>query len=135
MARDSYSLSLSLDNASILSRVKEGFLLWMSIVPHIAKTARYTLGARIENKFIDLLELSYTSYFSEKDKKVDRISECIFAVDILKFLISTSWEAKFISHKQYEDIALKLDEIGKMLWGWKKSLDTQKKTPLNAGKR
>ena len=111
-------------------------MLWMGIVPHIPKTARYTLGARIENKFLDLLELAYTSYFSEKEKKAEKLSECIFTTDILKFLISTSWEGKFISNKQYEDIAIKLDEIGKMLWGWKKSLDNPQKTPLNkAGKR
>lgn len=102
----------------------------MSIVPHIPKTARYTIGARIENKLLDLLEISYTSYFSEKEKKGELISECIFISDILKFLISTSWEGKFISHKQYEEIALRMDEIGKMLWGWRKSLDTPgKKNP------
>lgn len=65
--------------------------MWMGIVPHIPKTARYTLGSRIENKFLDLLEVSYTSYFSEKEKKAGRLSECIFTLDILKFLISTAW--------------------------------------------
>ena len=41
------------------------------------------------------------------------------------------WEAKLISHKQYENIAIRLDEIGKMFWGWKKSLDhPQRKTAL-----
>lgn len=104
------------------------------MIPHIPKIARFTIGARIENKFLDLLEISYTSYFSEKDKKAEKISDCIFILDILKFLISTAWEGKFISNKQYEEIAIKLDEIGKMLWGWRKSLDPQK-TPPNAGKR
>lgn len=52
---------------------------------------------------------------------------CIFELDILKFLISTSWEAKCISRKQYEEIAVNLEEVGKMFWGWKKSLDPDKK--------
>ncbi len=103
----------------------------MGIVPHIPKTARYTIGARIENKFLDLLELTYSAYFSDKEKKAEKLSECILKTDIIKFLISTAWEGKFISNKQYEDIALKLDEIGKMLWGWKKSLEDLQKTPLN----
>lgn len=108
----------------------------MNIVPHMPKAARYTMGARIENKFLDLLETAYLAYFSEKDKKPEKIAECIFITDILKFLISTAWEGKFISHKHFEDIAVKLDEIGKMLWGWKKSLDKSPlKTPLKAGKR
>lgn len=105
-------------------------MVWMGIVPHIPKTARFTIGARIENKFLNLLELSYTAYFSEKDKKAELLSECIFTVDIIKFLVTTSWEGKFISNKHYENIATKMDEIGKMLYGWKKSLDTPTKTPL-----
>ena len=101
----------------------------MNISPHIAKNARFTVGARIENKFLDLLELTYTTYFSGKDKKTAKLAECIFTTDILKFLITTAWEAKFISHKQYEDVAFKLDEIGKMLWGWRKSFEAQKTPP------
>lgn len=108
----------------------------MGIVSHMPKAARFTMGARIENKFLDLLEIAYTSYFSVKEEKAEKISECIFILDILKFLISTAWEAKFISNKQYEAIAIRLDEIGKMLWGWRKSLDNpQLKTPPKAGKR
>ncbi len=95
----------------------------MNILPHIPKGARYTIGTRIENKFLDLLELGYAAYFSDKMKRVAKIEECIFNTDTLKFLVSTAWESKVISSKQCETVALKLDEIGKMLGGWKKSLD------------
>ena len=43
-----------------------GVLIWVNIIPHIAKGARYTIGQRIENKFLDLLELSYTAYFTDR---------------------------------------------------------------------
>ncbi len=99
----------------------------MNLVPHIVKGARYTIGARIENKFLDLIELSYTAYFTEKEKKAEKISECILVTDTLKFLISIAWEGKLISNKQCEDIAAKLEEIGKMLGGWKKSLGNPEK--------
>ncbi len=122
-----YSLSFSLDKASILSRIKEGYLVWMDLVPHIAKSARYTLGARIENRFLDLLELSYIAYFTEKEKKTGKIMECILITDTLKFLISVAWEGKLISNKQCEDVAIKLEEIGKMLGGWRKNLDNPEK--------
>lgn len=94
----------------------------MNFVAHIPKGSRYTIGLRIENKFLDLLEIAYTAYFSEKSKKAEKISECIFILDIIKFFISIAWEGKLLSNKQYEGIALKLNEIGKMLGGWKKSL-------------
>lgn len=93
----------------------------------MAKGARYTLGERIENKFLDLLELSYNAYFTEKEKKLEKVAECILLTDGLKFLISVAWEGKLISNKHCEDMAVKLDEIGKMLGGWKNSLNNPEK--------
>ena len=125
------SLSLSLDNASILQRIKEGYLIWVNVVPHISKGARYTIGARIENKFLDLLELAYITYFTEKEKKAEKITDCILVLDTLKFLVSVAWEGKLISNKQCEDVALKLEEVGKMFGGWKKNLDNPTKKNRN----
>jgi len=102
-------------------------LIWIKTVPHIPKNARYTIGARIENKFLDLLELSYIAYFTGKERKLERIVNCILTLDTLKFLVSVAWEAKLISHKQCEEIAIKLDEIGKMFGGWKKNIDNPEK--------
>lgn len=102
-------------------------MIWLSIVAHIPKGARYTIGARIENKFLDLLEISYTAYFTEKEKKAEIISKCIFISDKLKFLISVAWDGKLIAHKHCEEIAVKLDEIGRMLGGWKNSLANPEK--------
>ena len=58
---------------------------------------------------------------------MEKITECVLVLDTLKFLISVSWEAKLISHKQYGEIAIKLDELGKMFGGWKKSLENPEK--------
>ncbi len=102
-------------------------MIWMNIVPHIAKGARYTIGNRIENRFLDLIELSYIAYFTEREKKMEKISRCILLTDTLKFLISVAWEGKLISDKQCKDIASKLEEIGKMFGGWKKNLENPEK--------
>jgi len=106
-------------------------LIWLNIVPHMARSARYTLGTRIENKFLDLLEFSYIAYFTEKDKKLEKIKKCILALDILKYMISIAWEGKLISNKQYESVSLKLDEVGKMLGGWMNFAN--KKLPSKTG--
>lgn len=99
----------------------------MNVAIHINKSARYTIGAKIENKFLYLLELLYLAYFTEKEKKGQKLLECILILDTLKFLIQVAWEAKLISSKQHEEVALKLDEVGKMLGGWKKSLENPEK--------
>lgn len=98
-------------------------MLWLNIINHIPKDRRYTIGARIENKFLDLLDIAYLTYFAEKNTKQEKISKCILILDTLKFIISITWEAKLISSSRYQEIAIKLEEIGKMLGGWKNSLD------------
>lgn len=101
--------------------------MWLSIVVHMPKGARYTLGARIENHWLDLLEKSFQAYFSVKHEKYERITQCVASHDLLKFLISIAWEAKYISHKQCESLVVQLEEIGKMLGGWQKCSKSNKK--------
>jgi hypothetical protein len=48
-------------------------------------------------------------------------------IDVLKFLVSVAWEGKLLSDKQCEDITAKLVEIGKMCYGWKRSLENPQK--------
>lgn len=111
-------------SASILARIKEGYLVWLSIVAHMPKGPRYTIGARIEQRFLDLLELSYCAYFIERNKKLTKVTECILTLDTLKFLVTVAWEGKLISNPHCEEVALKLEEIGKMFGGWRRNLDT-----------
>lgn len=106
-------------------------MIWMNIVPHMQRGARYTIGARIENKFLDLLELAYITYFTQKERKVEKISECIFLLDTLKFLISVAWETKLFSNQQFEEVGLKLEEIGRMLFGWKERINNPPKKNRN----
>ena len=106
-------------------------MIWVGILPHIAKGARYTIGFRIENKFLDLLELSYITYFTEKERKEEKVSECILVLDTLKFLVSVAWEGKLITNSHCQDVALKLEEVGKMFGGWKKNLANPEKKNRN----
>ena len=94
---------------------------------HVPKGQRHSIGARIENKLLDLLELAYIAYFTKKENKVEKINECILCLDAIKFLAHITWEGKLISHKQYEEIGEKLKEIGKMFGGWRKNLQNPEK--------
>jgi uncharacterized ubiquitin-like protein YukD len=102
-------------------------LIWTGILPHIQKRQRYTLGDRIGNRFLDLIETAYLAYFCPREQKAEKIDHCIIITDTLKFLISIAWEGKLVSDTHFENIAVKLDEIGKMFGGWKRSLDNPEK--------
>ncbi len=51
----------------------------------------------------------------------------ISKLDGVKFFLQLAWENKCVPNEKYMALSAQLDEIGKMLGGWKKGLE--KKTP------
>lgn len=49
-------------------------------------------------------------------------------MDILKFFVQLAWESKIIPNDKYITLSAKLEEVGKMLGGWKKGLESKNKT-------
>lgn len=86
------------------------------------KTARFTTGSRIEHNFLDLLQFIYQAYYSNPEKKNDLLIQSIQTNDFLKFLLQIAWENKLIQQSHYALLSDKLDEIGKMLGGWKNNI-------------
>ncbi|HUC88497.1 MAG TPA: four helix bundle protein [Candidatus Paceibacterota bacterium] len=93
------------------------------------RTARYTIGARIENHFLDLLELVYKAYYASFENKNEKIIECISKNDLIKYLLQIAWENKLLKEKPYMELSQKLQEVGKILGGWKKGIESKIKTP------
>ena len=55
------------------------------------------------------------------------LGKIISRLDVLKFFIQIAWENKLIPEDKYIILSEQLHEIGRMLGGWKKGL--QSKTP------
>ena len=82
----------------------------------------------IDRIFCELLELIFrASFASDKFEKLSVVSQSIAKSDLLKFFLQLSWEHKIITHKTYAELILFVEEVGKMLGGWKKSI--LEKTP------
>ncbi|MCX6757376.1 MAG: four helix bundle protein [Candidatus Nomurabacteria bacterium] len=89
------------------------------------RIGRYTTGARIENHFLDLLELIYKAYYAGMENKSIVIVEAISKNDIIKYLLQIAFENKLIKEKEYLELSSKLHEVGKILGGWKKGIETK----------
>jgi len=101
------------------------------------RIGRYTTGARIENHFLDLLELIYKAYYASMKNKNAVIIEAISKNDIIKYLLQIAFENKLIKEKQYLELSQKLNEVGKILGGWKNSIEAKlikQKTSQNNGR-
>ena len=112
----------------VLVRAKSAYQLWHSSIVNLKRVDRYTLGAKIDDIFLSLLELIFRGCFAyDKFEKLSLVSQAIAKSDLLKFFLQLGWEHKVIDHKSYGALILALDEVGRMLGGRKKSLGDKTK--------
>lgn len=92
------------------------------MIQHLPKKSRFTLGAKIDSTFIEVIELIFMAGLSSKEKKLPFLDKAVSKFDLLKFFLRISWEIKTLDNKKYITISEPLNGIGKMLGGWYRNL-------------
>lgn len=87
------------------------------------KKDKYTLGSKCETLMITVLELLLTASRAERANKKNLISQASVKFDALKIFLRLAWELKILDDKKYAELQTHLQEIGKMIGGWLKSLN------------
>lgn len=100
---------------------------WQEYRDHLPKKCRYTLGDRIDNLFIQMLEYLFVASYQNKNEKLPTIIAALRKTDVLKFLLRVAWELNALDTKKYAAISEDMQELGRMIGGWKKGLES--KTP------
>ena len=83
------------------------------------------MGGKIEGLFADLIEYSYTAGYLPKTEKLPFISQAINKLNLLNFFLQIAWELKAIDNNKYQNISLLLNEIGRMLGGWRNKIKNE----------
>lgn len=86
------------------------------------KKDRYTLGQKCDKILLDIIEDIITASALTKYEKAPILKKVSIRVDVLKVLLRLAKELKVIDLKKYITLEEYLQEIGKMLGGWIKSL-------------
>ena len=106
----------------IIQKLISAYKQWQSFIHHLPKQTRYTLGEKIDLLFIEIFELITTARYLPQNQKSPVIQRASLKLDTLKFFLEISWEIKMIDTKKYILLSKSLDEIGKILGGWKKQI-------------
>jgi len=99
--------------------------VWFGYFQKLPKIHRYTLGLRIDNLFVEIIENLSSAGFSKSLEKQGFVNLAIRKNDTLKVLMMVLWETKSIDDKRYIILSKQLDEMGKMLGGWISHLQKQ----------
>ena len=105
------------------------YKIWQAYLPHFPKTSRYTLGEKIDSLFVEIIEYIVIASYLSKQEKLPYLKKGIIKLDVLKFFSQVAWEIKGLDNKKFIELSEKLVEIGKMLGGWKRGIES--KTPAD----
>src|SRR3989344_4710384 len=104
---------------SISAKVISAYAYWHNITRHIPKMRRYSLGIKIDSLFADIIELISMAQFSAKEERPQTLARAITKNDCLKSMLYVLFELKGIEEKHFLELAQKIEEIGRILYGWK----------------
>lgn len=111
----------------VISNALEVYKFWHGFHNDFPKNLRYTLGKKIDWTIINILECLFVASYQSKNEKLPMILFAVKKIDILKFFLRVSWELQALDNKKFALISEKVDELGRMVGGWKKGLES--KTP------
>ncbi len=111
----------------VLVKAKEAYAIWFKVLADFPKAYRYNLGGKIEDSFLSVLENIFITVYLPGERKQTQLLLVIARLDSLKFFLQLAWENKCLANNKYSDLSEKLNEIGRMLGGWKRGLEI--KTP------
>ena len=99
-------------------RIFEFYKLFHDYLKLFPKSEKYSLGQKIENLVLEILEFSLKAAYSYKEEKLIFLKKADAKVNLLKILIRLANEIKALDSKKYLILQEKLQEIGKMIGGW-----------------
>ena len=103
------------------------YLIWYQYYQILPKLHRYSLGIKIDNLFVEVVEAIAVASFLPREEKGLWIRLAIRKVDTLKVLLLVLWESKSIEDKKFIILSEKIEAVGKMLGGWQGKVQSQLK--------
>ena len=81
------------------------------------------MGKRCEDYLLDFIEQIYGAVAVSKDERLPILIVANNKFEVLKFLLRSARELRIIDNKKYLSLESKIQDIGKQLGGWMKSLN------------
>ena len=95
--------------------------LYLSVVK-MPKKDKYALGKKLDNTTLDLMELLIMASYTNKENKHIFLAKANAKLELLKIFIRLAEDLEAINTKKYLLLQEKLQETGRMLGGWIRSL-------------
>ena len=98
------------------------FLLWLiPTVEKFPRSQKFLLGDRIQTVALDVLERLIEATYTKA--RGDSLAAANLGIEKLRFMFRLASELRHLDLRRYEHAARSLDEIGRLIGGWRKAHD------------
>jgi len=108
------------------------YILWCEYYKIIPKTHRYTLGQKIDNLLIEIIEKIAIANFLKAEEKIPYVQFIVRKIDLLKIFLMILWETNSLEEKHYILISEKTNEVGRMSGGWLGKILSKQNSPTKS---
>lgn len=117
------SASRNPSDVPIVRSLYLAYAYWNEVLNKFPKAQRHILGAKCAEYTLEILELTLAAaQTTEGREKATSLRQASVKLDTLKLLIRLCKNCKCISNAAYLQMESQLQEIGRMLGGWSKSV-------------
>lgn len=107
----------------VVHKLYELYKLFFGYLTLFPKKDRHTVGAKCEDYIITIIELALEAGGTPKNEKQILVRQANVKLDTLKIFIRLCKDLNLLDDKKYIAVQEKIQEIGKMLGGWQRSLN------------
>jgi hypothetical protein len=111
------------DKLVIYQKLYDAIIYAFPILNRMPKSQRFVLAQQIQNALLDAAKL-ITRANIERDKRTTLV-ELDVVLDQARLLIRIAHDLNLLSHRHYGQMAMRLNEIGRLLGGWRKQQEAR----------
>jgi hypothetical protein len=122
MKNDLLSPDFGPNTPQIVHRIYQFYLSLYVVLRKIPKQDRYAIGQKCEHLTLEILEDVFLANSEYRQAKLPLLQKMDTRLKILKTCLRLGYDTKALDQKKYLLLQENLQEIGKMLGGWMKSI-------------
>lgn len=111
------------NNVPILRKIYELYKTFHGYRTLVSKQERFSIYERSENVLIDVLEYILEASYAPKERKFILLEKASMKLNVFRFFVRLMKESKTLDLKKYTLLQNIVDEIGRMLGGWIRSVE------------
>lgn len=106
----------------MIERAKSAYKTWLVVHKKMSRTERFGIGNRLDDLWLDLLDALRKAAYAQGNEKVAALNATIRCIDAVRFFTQLAWESGLMAQSHFIELGKSVEEIGRMVGGWKKGL-------------